>query len=334
MLNSEQQHVGVCIFTALCINQTSILPFMKQNVIIFVIVVITISLLGLIGIQLYWISNALSVKEANFNRGVSEAISSAIYKYNKLEMADALLRKQEQQDRQINSFFHVVDSLNREYYRELANKALQNNRSVDNFFSERQSDPFHPINEATFDDFFTPKDSLTDSNAANSNVGYAIRGGIQNSSYDEFVDFFQRTKIVNDLFDDLFSNNISYTASSEARSKLLDSLIKTELDIQGIRTLYEFGIYDPLNNALLVQKTGKYSQQLLESAYIFSLFPNLVFRNPELLLVYFPNQKTYLLSRMNMMSAISYHFYFGNNFFFYLYNNYHFSPKEIIFDKK
>jgi two-component system, OmpR family, phosphate regulon sensor histidine kinase PhoR len=275
---------------------------MKKNVIIIVIVVITISLLGLIGIQLYWISNALSVKEANFNRGVSEAISSAIYKYNKLEMAGAIFRKQEQ-DRHVNRFFQVVDSLNREYYREVLNSSGNQKPYYDDFLAGIQPDSFNPLNESF--DFENPgaENSSKDNNIRN--TGYAIRQGIANSSYDAFLDFFQKTKIVNDLFDDLFSSNITYSATSDEGKNLLDSLIRNELTSQGIKTHYEFGIYDPVNNSLLAEKTGQYSRELLESMYVFSLFPNVVFRSPEFLLIYFPNQKHYLLTQMNIMSAIS-----------------------------
>ena len=72
---------------------------MKKIFITIGVVVISASLLGLMGIQLYWINIALSVKEFNFQRGVSEAISGAIYKYNKLEIANALIKRQEQQNR-------------------------------------------------------------------------------------------------------------------------------------------------------------------------------------------------------------------------------------------
>jgi hypothetical protein len=64
------RHIRVSTFTAIIRNLLPNHLFdMKKNVIIFVIVIITISLLGLIGIQLYWISNALSVKESNFQQG-------------------------------------------------------------------------------------------------------------------------------------------------------------------------------------------------------------------------------------------------------------------------
>ncbi len=279
---------------------------MKKNVIIFVIITITLSLLGLIGIQLYWISNALSVKETNFNRGVGEAIGSAIFKYNKLEMANAMLRQQET-DSNVKQLFSLMDSLNKEYYREVLNAVERERHSIDDFLAGWQYDPFNPQMDMVDRRFYAPFDTTGFSTdyQLNRERGYATRQGSSNSPYDAFLEFFQRTKVVNDLFDDLFSNRINFNISASEGKETLDSLIKAELDRQGIKTAFEFGIYDPVYNTLLTEKTGKYSRELLESGFIFSLFPNDVFRNPEILLVYFPNQKTYLLTRMNIMSGIS-----------------------------
>jgi len=58
---------------------------MNQKGFIFIIVSITIALIGLMVIQSYWIKNAITVKEASFVRSVNEAISNVVYKLEKLE---------------------------------------------------------------------------------------------------------------------------------------------------------------------------------------------------------------------------------------------------------
>ncbi len=278
---------------------------MKKNVIIFVIVIITISLVGLIGIQLYWISSALSVKEANFSRGVSEAITNAIYKYNKLEMANSIVRKQEQ-DRQVNRFFSALDSINREYYLDVLRAVNSENHAIDDLLSGWEGDPFQQqadiYGRGTQQNFDTIYGENRQHNATHK--GYATSPGMS-GNYDALLEFFQRTKIVNEIFDDLFSNNILLSSSSESSQMTLDSLIKTELERQGINISFEFGIYDHNYNVMLAEKTGKYTKELMESNYIYSLYPNVLFANPEFLLLYFPSQKKYLLTQMNIMSAIS-----------------------------
>lgn len=277
---------------------------MRKNVIIFVIVVITISLLGLIGIQLYWISNAFSVKEANFNRGVSEALRVAINKYNKIEMANAIMYRQDQ-DRRVDRFFGTLDSLNREYYREVLNRMEYDRHSIDDQLPGWQPDQQQLLYDPFDRRYVQPTDTLGNNPRPRAQErGYAGRSS--NTPYSDAIqEFFQRTKFVNDLFDDLFSNTYNYSPSSLQSRNLLDSLINTELSRQGISTSYEFGIYDPVYNTLLAQKTGNYTRELMETSFIFSLFPNDVFRSPEFLFLFFPNQKKYLLTQMNIMTAIS-----------------------------
>jgi two-component system, OmpR family, phosphate regulon sensor histidine kinase PhoR len=280
---------------------------MKRNVIIFVIVVITISLIGLVGMQLYWISNALSVKESNFNRGVSEALTTAINKYNKIEMANAILQRQEQ-DRRVDRFFEALDSINRAYYQQVLGTMENNRHTIDDQLPGWQGDPQNLSSDPFFERRSLNSFDTTTMNQKQGSMrdrGYAIRQGIDNAPQDAFIEFFQRTKFVNDLFDDLFSSNTFYSPSSDESKHLLDSLIGRELDRQGIKTEYEFGIYDPVYNTLLAQKTGNYPHELMQSSYIFSLYPNDVFRSHEYLFLYFPNQKTYLITQMNIMTLAS-----------------------------
>ncbi|MBN1199902.1 MAG: HAMP domain-containing histidine kinase [Bacteroidales bacterium] len=58
---------------------------MKRNVLIGIIIIMTIALIGLLGIQLYWIRSASSVKESSFRRSVNEAMAKVVYKLERLE---------------------------------------------------------------------------------------------------------------------------------------------------------------------------------------------------------------------------------------------------------
>ena len=55
---------------------------MKKKVLNIIITFICISLSGIVAVQYFWIRNAIQVKEAQFNRSVNEALSTAV---NKLE---------------------------------------------------------------------------------------------------------------------------------------------------------------------------------------------------------------------------------------------------------
>ncbi len=58
---------------------------MNRKALIGIIIIMTAALFGLLGIQLYWIRNASSVKEASFRRSVNEAMARVVFKLERLE---------------------------------------------------------------------------------------------------------------------------------------------------------------------------------------------------------------------------------------------------------
>lgn len=66
---------------------------MKRRVIIFIIILMSVALIGLTVVQVYWIRNAISVRQANFKRSLNEVASNISFKLEKLEMERQLLMK-------------------------------------------------------------------------------------------------------------------------------------------------------------------------------------------------------------------------------------------------
>ncbi len=282
---------------------------MKKKFIILVIIAISISLLGLLGIQLYWIHNAVAIKEVNFDRGVSEAASRAIYKFNKHEITRKLIRQQDR-SQHMRQLGNLLDSLNRTYYNQIFSQ--QHEQVI-------QGDPgsgffWHEIDiqlRDAYGQMQNPESELYDTSfAAGGYFGQGLDAGYlpesrHSPASDPLSAFFERSKIISELFDDLFSNRYTFQVSEEESISQLDSLLANELYTQGIKTPYEFGIYNPVQHALLREKTGKHTNDLLQSQYAFHLFPNDIFVNPEYLLLHFPQQERYILSQMNAMLATS-----------------------------
>ncbi|MFZ4520836.1 MAG: sensor histidine kinase [Bacteroidales bacterium] len=67
---------------------------MNRRIIIFTIIAMTIALVGLMGIQIYWIQSASAIKEANFRRSVNEAMVKVVQKVERMERSKALLFNQ------------------------------------------------------------------------------------------------------------------------------------------------------------------------------------------------------------------------------------------------
>ncbi|MBC5994295.1 sensor histidine kinase [Pontibacter cellulosilyticus] len=63
---------------------------MSKNVIIGVLVLMSISLLGVVGLQLYWITDAIHVKQEEFDRSVNEALAKVVEKLETQEAANVV----------------------------------------------------------------------------------------------------------------------------------------------------------------------------------------------------------------------------------------------------
>ena len=173
---------------------------MNRRIIIFTIIVMTIALIGLMGIQIYWINNASAVKEATFQRTVTDVLSKVVNKVEKLEKRKA--------------------------------------------------------SEAN------PYEGMLNFN--------------RHLLYERFI-----------------------TASQ------LDSLILLELNIRGIDTRFEFGIYNPERDVFLIEKDPGMRKILIEKGSAARLFVSDIFTSPEYLLLYFPHEKQFLLTELWGMLLIS-----------------------------
>lgn len=220
---------------------------MNKKFIILVIILVSIALIGLMSIQMYWIRNAVIVKEVAFARSVEEALSNVVFKLEKIEMSEKMKRQME------------FTSSGPDYL-----------LSLDS------------INKGFFDEF---------SKVTN-------RAGLQR--------FVQKSNLTQQVLDYMMDIRRVKPIKERINEAILDSLIDVELQITGIRTAFEYGVYNIPGNKMVFQKTGKYPSQLLsDDSYHFALFPSDIQGSSNFLIVYFPNEQKFLLSQMGALLFVS-----------------------------
>jgi two-component system phosphate regulon sensor histidine kinase PhoR len=106
---------------------------MKQRMIIFAVVMLSIALAGLMIIQGYWIYSAYKVKQANFVRTVNEAALKVILTMEKMEMVHRF-QEPELMGRNINSTIEAVDSINQIMLREM--QLITTRKDLEIFFNK------------------------------------------------------------------------------------------------------------------------------------------------------------------------------------------------------
>lgn len=291
---------------------------MNKKAIYLIIILMTITVIALFSIQFYWIQNAIALREANFSRSVKDAMSNVIYKLEKMEVADKI-RSKMYKNKQGEQLLHTIDSINRIYAKELdAGKADTGrtdsaavSKNIFNVTSEK-------INVAvlqehtgeiikTYDTTIvtiqkrinsTNPDAsvLSDIPALSFGIDSVLANDLENvkSNINNYLD---KTALVNDVFNDLFKFKHYDAIETRLNFIMLDSLIRQELRNSGIYTDYEFGVYSPLRNVMVIEKTGHYHKKLLEEGYAFNIFPRDLFMTPEYIMIYFPNKNLYLYTQ-------------------------------------
>lgn len=95
----------------------------------------------------------------------------------------------------------------------------------------------------------------------------------------------------------LIENRLSY--------ELIDSLLSNELNKKSISANYHFGVFSTERGKVLIRSKNSDPSVLLDKGYAFTLFPGDVLRDPDYLMLYFPNERAYLMGQMAELLVIS-----------------------------
>jgi two-component system phosphate regulon sensor histidine kinase PhoR len=221
---------------------------MNQRVIIFIIFLITLALVGLMIIQVYWINTAYTVREGIFEKEVSGAGRQVVQDLARIEMT-RLYESQKKAFSEPESYFNTLDSINTILLHEM--KSITTKRDLEIFYNK----------------------------------------------------YFMARDLIQDMF------IMPYQLPIEMRidKVLLDSLLITTLESKEINTRFEFGIFNRLKDSLVIQKTGRYTESLMnpQESFHFELFPDDMMPDPDVMMLYFPHERRFLFSQMWQLLAIS-----------------------------
>jgi len=127
-------------------------------------------------------------------------------------------------------------------------------------------------------------------------------------SMTDYHNWVKNSQRVNNLLQQLTLNQTETDAGSfyYKRKAKIDSLISQELRSKRINTTYEFGIYNPATHSMILQRTGKYPEKLLNESYIYDLSPlGSLYTFPNKLLIYFPNEQSFIIRQLSKLLITS-----------------------------
>lgn len=267
---------------------------MNRKLIVLITLLVSIAIIILIGIQTYWIKNAVELREANFHQSVAESVTDLMARVEKEEIDRQIKRNIE-----YNSLLRAIDSLDYLIYLETGNTDHYSGKSGGVSYQRKQQwDEVIDGNQIKYVKRSDTSniDSILNQDSINNDVSLSERAKQLNR---------KKAFLLNQVFDEMFNNPFTpYIENWLTRNKI-DSLLQIVLANKGIDTKYEFAVYSKARNLVVIEKDPSFRQKLLDEGMFFKFFPANNYAPPDYLLLYFPNQTRFLLIQMSGMLTIS-----------------------------
>jgi two-component system phosphate regulon sensor histidine kinase PhoR len=272
----------------------------------------TVVLVGIIGIQYYWIKNAIELKEEEFTRKVNDGLTGIV---NLLEKEEAVRKlKSHRQGRMLFlktdsvDFNNIPDSLTQltvfNQYDRKGKSAI-----VDHV---EETDEVHLESHVTLDGETVIHDSIIQKFSYQSSEQGAYLAGNIKLELDTLLKkrLINKTVLISDIVKSLMEVNLNEEITDRVNLVELDSLLQQTFNAKGINTNFEFAIFNAAGNLIVTNsKNGKYN--FLEYEFTSRLFPEDIIQEANYLNVHFPNQKGFLLRSMGFMLVTSVLFVIG-----------------------
>ena len=277
---------------------------MSKNRLGWIIALMSVALTGLIAFQWYWIDTVITGNREHFERDVMTALSNVT---KKLEQQEALFYV----NRQMGSFSSQAQSRGFQPFqfqktpstdqkgvhqgkeKKIFQDSLPNAGSF-NFSFEMVGAPIgsNQIGKALFD--------VLKSNINNIQFAYpkeAPETEILNSNLRDILEkISNKSNMMMGLLEELMLPKIGLTNRFDPDQ--LDSLLHTELIKKSIDIPYDYAIINPRSGRLIEISKDYSNERLLQSHFKTNLFPNDVTNEPNLLVIDFPSQEKYLMSKI------------------------------------
>lgn len=125
------------------------------------------------------------------------------------------------------------------------------------------------------------------------------------SDAEEIKKIIRKTYLAREVLGEMLENQMEFDIEQALNKSILDSLLKKELSQKGIETFYEFGVFSASKQKLVFERTGKYKEELMEKAFVYTLYPGELIENPDYLMIYFPYKTRFLIKQTASMILIS-----------------------------
>ncbi len=290
---------------------------MNKRLITALIVVMTLVLAGMVFIQIFWIKNAITLHEQQFDQNVNDALHKVANKLEKHDAANYIFDEfftasagSQPFDRKIRLLQNKLSSSLENQFQPLF-KEIEEYRSITwsgNFSSEDAMGP-------QLDSSMISVDTTQDKDGVfHSTIKVKMSEGdcqiqVSNKSREQMLQSVnQEIKKLNygkNLVDDIFFQFFSNERAIHDRipKEEMSNIIREALLSEGIDAPFEYVVTTQFGKSIAA--SNHFNAQLIPVSHKATLFPNDLFSEHNYLLVQFPSKRNYIMKSLGMMSFSS-----------------------------
>ncbi len=239
-----------------------------------------------IGIQVYWIKNSMQLREANFRRSIDDAVGGALLNLETIEFSKRTTTGSLDLSSRDTNLLQPQSTGNQNVVSEGA-EGIKMARRQDAEAGPSSIPGKTPV-------------PLTDSEK---NVQGKMPASISENYSEETA--IRKQMMLNYVMNQMLGEGGVKDIEQKISVGLIDTLLKQEFSARGIAIAYEFGVFSPDRSKIVLEKTGKYHDELLFKGFSYPLFSGSGISTRDFLLIYFPEQSRYNLQSLWVMMLVS-----------------------------
>ncbi len=249
---------------------------MNKKQISLLIIVIAIALVGLISVQVNWITNAYEVQEQQFNQLINKSLTEIVKRVEEHETVASI-------SKETTSFSSETEKIKIKPIEEnsIIDSIVENQRNPEVYVYSNDS-IIYKIDKNLSDSLYTEKKVSKEE----------LKANIINK-------IAKKTIFVENIVNKLIRKEIN--VKERINKKILNSIIKKEFSNKGIDLNYEFTIDSDNEHS----KTQTFEYNYSGKIYEILLFPNDILSSNSYLKIYFPNQQKSIWESLPTMALSS-----------------------------
>jgi len=285
---------------------------MKEWKLRLLIVFSLLSIAGLILIQAYWIRDAIKIKESHFRQTVNQAVTNVVWQLERMTLVKEEKMRQKLMREKRDRIFQL-DSINLATHEAIYPSLRPGAAKGINQPQKAKKQPTEPAIPG-IEDGTDSGDSKRAKNEAQEALDELVSLPLEytdsllvfiNKSISQGEGYRYIRNYLEEVFNDVSGWQQGNIAHEILDSVLLQTLLHEELEKEGIRLRFLFGVYLPFTGKVLFSDSAEIVRLARETDFAYSLFPNFKLSKPVYLVLAFPDEQQYLFTNLSKVLSIS-----------------------------